>query len=591
MQKDIVFLDSECYPNYFLIVFKWLNGREECFVQDENNVLDVNEIENIFKNNLTVGFNSRMYDIPMIMYALNENTDNVNIKCMSNKLIADKKQVKAGLADSMFEVINKNNLWCPWEYDHIDIMNVVIGNVGLKMYGARINTVNLQDMPYDHTQPLSEDEKEEVKKYCVNDVIITKDLYFALKDEISIRENINKQYDVDVRSKSDAQIAEKLMSTQLTSLRRIPKEFDFKYNPPNYIRFTSDEMHTLLWRFKNLEFKGKRGDALFEKNALKPVCLNDVQYQCGIGGLHSMEEARSIIGSNDEYLIDIDVVSYYPTIILNNNYCPDNYEPEEFLSLYRSIYEDRIKAKQEGDKTKADVLKIVLNGSFGKFGDQYSSLYSPNLLIHTTITGQLSLLMLIEELGYERFEILSANTDGITVQVKADKYKFFREIVSRWERHCNFKTEEVKYKSIHNQHVNSYIALKEKGGTKVKGIFNNADIGRNPAIKICKDAVVAYLLEGKSIEDSILNCDKDPSNFILVRKVKDGGYWKGKYLGKVVRWYWSTKGEPITNPKGHKVAETDDAYPIMNLKDGVKDIYLEKYIKEAYNLLKTIGIK
>jgi hypothetical protein len=75
-----------------------------------------------------------------------------------------------------------------------------------------------------------------------------------------------------------------------------------------------------------------------------------------------------------------------------------------------------------------------------------------------------------------------------------------------------------------------------------------------------------------------------------MRKTQYGGYWKGKYLGHTVRWYWSTKGEPITNIKGHKIAETNDAFPLMNLDEPIKDLHYEKYIEKSYKLLKMIGI-
>jgi hypothetical protein len=77
----------------------------------------------------------------------------------------------------------------------------------------------------------------------------------------------------------------------------------------------------------------------------------------------------------------------------------------------------------------------------------------------------------------------------------------------------------------------------------------------------------------------------------MVRRVTTGGYFNGNYLGKVVRWYWSTKGEHITNKKGDKVANTDDAYPIMDLKDNIVDLHYDKYISKTYELLGTIGIK
>lgn len=580
MQKQQLFFDTECYPNYFLLVFKDLKGNEECFVKDENNVLPVARIRKLLETRQTIGFNSRMYDIPMITYALS-GVSNSLLKEMSDRIINE----------SVYNTLCEYQLWCPKEYDHIDIINVAIGKNGLKMYGARINTPYLQDLPYDPSTSLTQEDKAIIKKYCSNDVDITKNLYLHLKNEIDIRTAINDEYKVDVRSKSDAQIAEVLINKQLVSSKKKITSFEFKYTPPDYIKFNSDNLNNLLVKFTEIEFKGVAGDKLLEKGIVTDVIINDVPYSCGIGGLHSKEEARTVFAADDEYIIDIDVVSYYPTIILNNKYCPDNYNTEEFLEFYQKIYDDRIIAKKENNVSKANVYKIILNGSFGKFGDQYSSLYSPKLLIHTTITGQLSILMLIEKLEEYGYNVLSTNTDGITVKVKKDKYDFFRKIVKSWEAKVNFKTEEVRYKSLHNQSVNSYIAIKEDGTLKCKGLFGSDDISRNPAIKICKEAIFSYLLDKRKVEDTIMNAKQDPSNFIMVRKCAKGGYWKGEYLGKVVRWYWSTKGEPITNPKGDKVANTDDAFPIMNMEDKIADIHYEKYIIKTYELLETIGIK
>lgn len=77
----------------------------------------------------------------------------------------------------------------------------------------------------------------------------------------------------------------------------------------------------------------------------------------------------------------------------------------------------------------------------------------------------------------------------------------------------------------------------------------------------------------------------------MARKATTGAYWQEKYLGKVVRWYWSTKGEAILNGKGHKLANSEDGFPIMDLNDQMVDINYCKYIEEAYRLLARIGIK
>ena len=46
-------------------------------------------------------------------------------------------------------------------------------------------------------------------------------------------------------------------------------------------------------------------------------------------------------------------------------------------------------------------------------------------------------------------------------------------------------------------------------------------------------------------------------------------------------------GTPKNDPK---VADSDDAFPIMDLSDGLVNINYEKYINEAYTMLKNLGV-
>lgn len=581
MPKKILFLDVECYPNYFLILFKNKEGMEECFILDSRNTLPKSRIINLLTSYQTIGFNSRMYDIPMIISAL-RGSNNLKLKSLSDRIINNEEKT--------FNILCSENLWTPYNYDHIDLMNVAIGRVGLKMYGARLGSKILQDLPYEPNKLLSEKEKSHVKKYCSNDIDLTIDLYKHLYGQLKLRENINEIYDVDVRSKSDAQIAEVLINKELIKTNKIEQEYGFIYTPPDYLyTHNSSILNNLIENYTNNTFKGKKGDKLLLGTENNKITIGNTTYTYGIGGLHSTEEKRTIKVKEDEYLIDIDVVSYYPTIILNNKYSPNNFDKDDFLSFYKDIYNSRIDAKIKGDKIKSDVYKIILNGSFGKFNDQYSSLYSPQLLINTTITGQLTLIMLIELLENEGFSVVSSNTDGIVVLLKKNLYNKFKNIVENWQDKVNMQVEETFYKSLHSQSVNSYIAIKQDNSVKLKGIFAYGDLSRNPAIEICKEAIINYLIKGCKIEDTILNC-KNNNKFLMVRKVKDGGYWRGKYLGKVVRWYWGNNGEPITNYKGDKVAFSDNAIPMMNLDNTIFDINYNLYVDKTYKFLKDLGV-
>ena len=594
-----VFFDVECYPNYFLIIMKPSFGKIRTFELDEDNNLDLRTVGDVLRKYKTIGFNSRAYDIPMIMYAL-LGKNNPELKALSDEIISSSKGFP-------YEILKAKSLFCSQSYDHIDLINVANGiKTGLKVYGARMHAECLQDLPYDPSIALTQDQKEEVKKYCLNDVNITIALYNKLSKSLAIRENINKEFNVDVRSKSDAQIAEVLIGKKLGSANPIAKEYEFKYNPPSYIEFHNPELKNLMEKITSLVFKGGVADKLFHSDIPKTVVIKDTSYGLGVGGLHSQEKERSIVVSEDEYLIDVDVSSYYPSIILNNEYAPQQFDKKEFLDLYNGIRASRLKAKDEGNKDKADVYKIILNGSFGKFGDQYSHLYSPELLVHTTLTGQLSLLMLIERLEEHGFKVISANTDGVMCRVKIKEYELFSKVIKYWEKKTNLQLEETRNKALYSQSVNSYIAVKEDGKLKCKGAYIEGDLVHNPSIKVCLSAVINYLVEGTSIEDSIYGYPTDPKNFVMIKsvKTKGGAYWRDQPIGKVVRWYWSTVGEAIlrkpdtiefkkdgTPKKEGKVPGSEGAYPIMDLKEKLTNIDYGRYIDEAYKMLNNLGVK
>ena len=57
-------------------------------------------------------------------------------------------------------------------------------------------------------------------------------------------------------------------------------------------------------------------------------------------------------------------------------------------------------------------------------------------------------------------------------------------------------------------------------------------------------------IDGTPIEDTIYGCT-DIRQFVTVIKADGGATWRGDYLGKVVRYYWSTDGDPIFKAKPH----------------------------------------
>jgi len=154
-----------------------------------------------------------------------------------------------------------------------------------------------------------------------------------------------------------------------------------------------------------------------------------MSYAMGIGGLHSTESRVAMVAGPGRKLLSPDVVSYYPSLIIETGIFPQQIGPI-FQEIYRGWYDKRLAAKRGGNKKDANSLKTLLNGTFGKLGSKYSIFYAPSELIQVTLTGQLALLMLVEAAELEGMDVVSANTDGIVTNIRDAEYGLYREDIA-----------------------------------------------------------------------------------------------------------------------------------------------------------------
>jgi hypothetical protein len=262
-----------------------------------------------------------------------------------------------------------------------------------------------------------------------------------------------------------------------------------------------------------------------------------------------------------------------------------------FTMVYERIVKRRLEAKRLKDSVTADALKITINGSFGKFGSKWSKLYSPNLMIQTTVTGQLCLLMLIEKIEGMGIQVVSANTDGIVIRCPVRRYEDLLGAISSWEAATGFETEETRYQAIYSRDVNNYIAVKADG-VKTKGAYATGGLMKNPTNEICSLAVVRMLTDFVPVERTIREC-LDIRKFVTIRQVKGGAVdQNGDYLGKAVRWYYATgvEGSLTYKTNGYTVARSEGARPLMDLPEHFpNDVDYDWYIREAYSIMADIG--
>ena len=528
--KHTLIFDIECYWNYFLIAFKCVETGKIAYLESYNDEpMNIELLRWIVTSFKLVGFNSINYDMPITTLAIN-GYKNELLKVATNQIIVENWKGRDVLKQYKCKPLKNIN--------HVDLIEVAPLRASLKIYGGRIHTKRMQDLPFSPDKMLSPSQVAILRYYCINDLRTTQDLYSTLNEHCKLRDMMSMEFGIDLRSKSDAQIAEAILGQAIeAALGRRPVQpvinigTRYFYKLPSFIRFQSPLMQYVTKVILSTPFVvGDDGSIEMPRilETLK-IPINGSTYQMGIGGLHSTEKSKSHYSDKEYQLFDYDVTSFYPYIILILKLFPEHIG-QIFLTLFKSIVDRRIKAKNEGLKAIADALKIVINGTYGKLGSKYSIFYSPNLLIQVTITGQLVLLMLIEQLELMGISVVSANTDGIVVKCQRNRIDVMQSIVHNWERNTGFQMEAAEYKTLHSRDVNNYLAIKADNTTKTKGAYANpwnstknlADrLHKNPTTTICIEAVENYLIKGIPIEKTIRGCN-DIRKFLTVRNVKKG---------------------------------------------------------------------
>lgn len=649
-EREVV--DVECYIDYFLAKFRRVadgavTGEYESF---PGQALDVAALRAHLSRCVIVTFNGNNYDVPVITAALN-GYDNRQLKWLSDQIIQRNMRP--------WDLEREYRITPPSYLDHIDLIEVMPGQYGLKAYMGKMHSKRIQDLPIPPDASIAPEQRPLLREYCGNDLQGNMDALRQFAKEIALRETMSKEYGVDLRSKSDAQIAEAVIKHEIGFRVERPEWAVgswFAYDPPDFVGYQTPLLQQLLAMVRQARFVlGPNGVEMPPELDSAKIKIGESTYRLGIGGLHSSESSVYHVSDANYVLEDVDVASYYPSLMLNSGACPPQMG-EAFLRVFKRIVDKRLAAKAAGDKTTADSLKITINGTFGKTLSKYGILSAPKMGIQTTVTGQLSLLMLIEALEVCGIPVVSANTDGIVIKCPRALVGVRDHLVRAWEQRTGLQTEANEYAAIFSRDVNNYVAVKAKDrSVKLKGAYAPpTPIGGswpNPTGEICVDALVAYLLTGTPLEQTIRAC-RDIRKFVYVRNVKGGGVkyyghevdgattlrdqrahlaaagWaevapkmfalpgddpcdmktayrealqqlrdrnpvRKEYLGKVVRWYYGAGevGAIRYQTNGNLVPRTEGAVPCMELPDALPvNIDYDWYVREAKSLLTDLGV-
>ena len=580
--KDVIIYDIETMQELFLIVCMVPGKAGKSFqVSRWKNQLDAFvRYTEANPSAYWVGYNNLRFDSQVVEWVL-RNYENWHE--LSNLEICAKIAQKAAdvIHDANYDVfpeyreheltLKQIDLFKIHHYDNKNRM------VSLKRLEFEMDLENIEEMPIHHTKTnMTKEEVEMTIDYCFNDVDATYEFFkvtlgetdhplYKGNNQIELRQDIYEEFGIPCLNYSDSKIGDEMIKKYYCSEKGIEykelprkgyfrKNIDLKNCIAKYVVFQTPELSDFLKRIKKTQL-GLQDDFKEELHFYGNV------YSFMKGGLHTENKPHVFEADEECEIIDWDVSSYYPAIIINNGQFPAHLG-KEFLRGYKQMFDKRLELKplaKSDKKIKGIVgaLKLAVNSVYGKSSDMQSWIFDRQLTMFTTITGELSLMMLIEQYELNGIQVISANTDGVTIKIKKDLIPLMHKLNDWWCNLTQYELERTDYSKIIFSTVNDYLAIMTNGEIKKKGDFlTDFELHKNKSARVVPIALEHYFVHGTPVEHTIRN-HTNLYDFCIRQKASRSFHYEGTnrstgektVYNKLIRYYVSNTGDKIFKVK------------------------------------------
>ena len=403
----------------------------------------------------------------------------------------------------------------------LDVMQELPLGVGLKSSQANLG-MSIVETPIDFNldRPCTKEELELLIKYCKNDVKDTEMLFKKRADYFQAKFEIVNEFGLPVPmvKKTRAILSSKVLKCQD---KNIPKDrLHIDYDPHINWELIPKEVAEF---FKKCEYDYRCGGDYKEIESRKlKLLVAGVPHVYAFGGIHGAIEKYNASGN----FLHIDVSSYYPSLIIVDNYMSRKSEEPQLFTHLRDM---RYKLKANKDP-KQKIYKILINATFGAMKSEYNLLYDPKQANNICINGQIILTQLIMELK-DYCQLIQSNTDGLVVKYEPKDYDKIVEIVKDFEKRFSLTFDIDKIIKIAQRDVNNYAIMFEDGKIEAKGRFSKFEGGSfmQNSLSIIDRCLVNYYIHGKPVADTIIEAYKnnDLAPFQIVCKM--GSTYDGMY--------------------------------------------------------------
>jgi hypothetical protein len=391
--KENYVMDYETISNCFIACFiHYKTNKQHVFVIHEkrNDICSLIEFyeKNIADKSFHISFNGLGFDA-QITELIIRNKD--YFKTMGGEELAEKIY---SFAQHTIRLSDKNEFltYAPFDLSikQLDLYrlhhwNNAAKRSSLKWIMYSMDSLNIQEMPFDHTdRVINKKDLDLIIEYCLNDVIETKRILDISGNDIQLRFDLSKQFNIKMYSDSEPTISKKIflkflsekLNTDEKTLKRrktIRKSIVVKDILLDYYNFTNPDFQKIYKRFESLIIDP------FKTKGVIDFVLNykDCKTKFGLGGIHGAAES-GIYKSDHKYILkSADVKSYYPNLAIQNNWSPGHIDQKVFCEQYKWFYDERLKIPKSNPLNYT--FKIILNSTYGLSNEINSPFYDPEL--------------------------------------------------------------------------------------------------------------------------------------------------------------------------------------------------------------------
>lgn len=495
-----------------------------------NNVYQLHDYYDKYKNEIFIGYNIRGYD-QYIMKGL--------LLGMQPQKIND-------------FIIKEHNRGYQYSKDFnnipLNIYEVMFaGNSLKKLEGFMGDNIIESKVSFDIDHPLTDSEIKELLYYCTNDVLALIKVFLERKTEFDSQLALIKEFNLPLNyvGKTQAQLAASILGAVKQTYNdeweiRLPKELELhKY------KYIAD------W------FMDKKNQN-YESCLTTTVC--GVEHTFAYGGGHGAIPNLVYECKPNEIMIMSDIAQMYPHLMTKYNLMSRSVTKP---NRYEYILSESLRLKALKKKKEREPYKRICNISYGATGDEFNAMYDPLNRNLVCVYGQVLMVMLLEELEekVKSFRLAQTNTDGILYIIDVKDFDLVDDITYKWEQKTHLTMEFDYFKKIIQGDVNNYIAIEPYGSYKAKGSYFKDLSTIDNDLPIVNKAIKNYLIKNIPVEKTIYECD-DLMQFQQIVKISS------KYL-------YAVYNNKVLNEKTLRVFASKDnrdgtLYKVKNVKGNLR---------------------